>query len=143
MGLTWILSDREVDKTMDILDKAMNILDKAMNIMDKIRGFDKISEPTGSRISISVQAEALGGREVVDTPPAHLEKDEGEYQQEKMAAERLDGGLDRRTSPRGRRKNGSLSLAQMQVQKIAEPSGGGPGLFRIPCPVVSPCLLGP
>ena len=44
--------------------------------------------------SISVQAEALGGREVVDTPPAHLEEDEGEYQQEKMAAERLDGGLD-------------------------------------------------
>lgn len=38
-----------------------------------------------------MQAEALGGREIVDTPPAHLEEEEGEYQQEKGAAEGFAG----------------------------------------------------
>ena len=31
----------------------------------------------------------------------------------------------------------------MQVQEIAEPGGGGPGLLGIPGPIVAPGLLGP
>ena len=38
-------------------------------------------------MSIGVQAEALGGGEVVDTPPAHLEEDEGEDQEDKGMVE--------------------------------------------------------
>ena len=42
-------------------------------------------------MSIGVQAEALGGGEVVDTPPAHLEEDEGEDQEDKGSPEGFAG----------------------------------------------------
>lgn len=44
-------------------------------------------------MSIGVQAEALGGGEVVDTPPAHLEEDEGEDQEDKGVVKGFTRGI--------------------------------------------------
>ena len=71
---------------------------------------------------------ALCRRQVVYSPPAHLQADEAE-DKEPQAEARL-----------GRRL---LVQPAVYVHQIAEPCRGSPGLLGIPRPVSAPCLLGP
>ena len=68
----------------------------------------------------------LGGREVIDAPPTHLQKDErtDEY-------------------PESQSFTLTRELTIMYIYKICKPGDSGPRLFGIPRPVVSPGFLGP
>lgn len=100
-----------------------------------------------------MEAEALGGGEEVDAPPAHLQKGEGENQEKQRPAlvpVKSAGGAGNRPAgpwdglPLGMLLRPLAGLpAEMQVQEVAQPGGGCPGLFRIPGPVVPPGLFRP
>lgn len=96
-----------------------------------------------------MEAEALGGGEEVDAPPAHLQKGEGENQEKQRPAlvpVKSAGGAGNRPAGPWDGLPLGMSLrppAEMQVQEVAQPGGGGPGLFRVPGPVVPPGLFRP
>ena len=73
-----------------------------------------------------MDAGALGGGQVIDTPPTHLQeyKRNEQYPQSELWL-----------------VSGYLSV--MYIYQISEPGDGSPRLLRIPRPVMSPCLLGP
>ena len=68
---------------------------------------------------------ALGRREVIDTPPTHLQQDEGENEPGKKEV----------LVPIGRTK--------VKIEQIAEPSGKSPSLLGVPRPIVTPSFLSP
>ena len=80
---------------------------------------------TGSTGSVCVDAH-VGGWEIIDAPPAHLQADESDEQDNAGSAPVLRPGFP-----------------EMDAQQVAEPRDGSPGLLRIPSPVCSPSLLGP
>ena len=73
-----------------------------------------------------MDADALGRRQVVDTPPAHLQEDEGDEEPpERCMAVAV--GAD----------------AHMDISQVGEPRGSSPRLLRVPRPIVAPGLLSP
>ena len=68
----------------------------------------------------------LCGRKVFNSPPAHLQAGESyDYQEiEQLAAS-------------------FAQSSEMDIEKIGEPGDGGPGLLRVPIPIMSPSLLRP
>ena len=73
-----------------------------------------------------MDAGALGGGQVIDAPPTHLEQYK-RYEQYPQSELRLVSG----------------NLSVMYIDQIGEPGDGGPRLLRVPRPVMPPCLLGP
>ena len=71
-------------------------------------------------------ARTLGGREIIDAPPTHLQEDErnDEYPNSQPLAI-------------------AWELTIMYIYKVCEPSDGSPGLFGVPRPIMSPSLLSP
>ena len=68
----------------------------------------------------------LSSRQVVDSPPAHLQTCESKYKQKTQHSAR---------SP--------ARNPQMDIEHIDKPRHQGPGLLRIPAPIVAPRLLRP
>ena len=68
----------------------------------------------------------LSCRQVVDAPPAHLQTCESKYKQKTQHSAR---------SP--------ARNPQMDIEHIDKPRHQGPGLLRIPAPIVAPRLLRP
>ena len=75
---------------------------------------------------VGVDAHALSRREVVDPPPAHLQKDEGDEEPPERYTT-IAVGAD----------------ADMDISQIGEPRGSSPCLLRVPRPIVSPSFLSP
>lgn len=75
---------------------------------------------------VGVDAHALSRREVVDPPPAHLQKDEGDEEPPECCTT-IAVGAD----------------AHMDISQIGKPRGCSPCLLRVPCPIVAPSFLSP
>lgn len=75
---------------------------------------------------VGVDAHALSRREVVDAPPAHLQKDEGDEEPPERCTT-IAVGAD----------------AHMDISQIGEPRGSSPRFLRVPRPIVSPGFLCP
>ena len=75
---------------------------------------------------VGVDAHALSRREVVDAPPAHLQKDEGDEESPERYTT-IAVGAD----------------AYMDISQIGEPRGSSPCLLRVPRPIVAPSFLSP
>ena len=67
-----------------------------------------------------------GGGKVVDTPPAHLEEEEGDDEHPKGCPTVVVG-----------------QPFIMDVDEVGQPSDGSPGFFGVPRPVMSPGFLRP
>lgn len=75
---------------------------------------------------VGVDAHALSRREVVDPPPAHLQKDEGDEEPPERYTT-IAVGAD----------------AHMDISQIGKPRGCSPRLLRVPRPIVTPSFLSP
>ena len=69
---------------------------------------------------------ALGGRQVIDAPPTHLQEHERDDQY-----------------PQSQALSVVRPLTIVDIDEIGEPGDGSPRLLRIPRPVMSPGLLRP
>lgn len=67
-----------------------------------------------------------GRREVVDPVPAHLQRQERDDQ-----------------NPVERPRGVFAEQTQVDIEQVTRPRGRGPGLLRVPAPVVAPSRLGP
>ena len=76
--------------------------------------------------TVRMHAHTLCRRQIVDAPPAHL-------QQAETRDEHGESGL----------RMGGFIAAIVNIGQIRKPCDGGPSLFRVPSPVVSPSFLGP
>ena len=71
-------------------------------------------------------ARALGGGEVIDAPPTHLQENEGNDEH-----------------PEGQPIAMARELTIMYIYKVCKPGDGGPRLLGVPRPVVAPGFLRP
>lgn len=76
--------------------------------------------------AVGVDAHALSRREVVDPPPAHLQKDEGDEEPPERYTT-IAVGAD----------------AHMDISQIGKPRGSSPCLLWVPRPIVAPSFLSP
>jgi len=76
--------------------------------------------------AVGVDAHALSRREVVDPPPAHLQKDEGDEEPPECCTA-IAVGAD----------------AHVDISQIGEPCRSSPSLLGVPRPVVPPGFLRP